>query len=121
VILDTAAGAPHGARYIDGAMTGRTLRWCLLSGAAGLGVVACRAYDPIVYSDRVPYEWELSTMDVDAGAGVEGGSDGGPEDLPAAAGPFGAPSPATATATPTATATATPAATATGKAAPTGR
>lgn len=64
-------------------MTGRTLRWCALWGAgATIGTaVACSAYDPIVYTDRVPYEWEL--WSADAGADADAGEDGGAADAAA--------------------------------------
>lgn len=68
-------------------MTGRTLRWCALGGAVTtIGtVVACGAYEPIVYTDRVPYEWELWAADAgaDGDAGEDGGGDAGDSAAPA--------------------------------------
>jgi hypothetical protein len=51
-----------------------TLRWCLVAACVGSGAAftagaACSASDPIVFSDRVPYEWEVWEME--AGIGVD--------------------------------------------------
>lgn len=75
-------------------MTGRLLRWCALGSAvASIGtVVACSAYDPIVYTDRVPYEWETWTSD----AGADGDADADAPDADASAPPAPAQNPAPA-------------------------
>jgi hypothetical protein len=77
--------------YIARPMTNWTLRWCALGGAfATIGTaVTCASYEPIVYSDRVPYEWEQWAADAGADAGDAGtdagdaGSDAGATTSPA--------------------------------------
>ncbi len=72
-------------------MTGKTSRWCVVAmggaSAAALGMgVACSSADPIVYTDRVPYEWEL--WEQEAGIGVaDAGADGDAGPTSAAATP----------------------------------
>lgn len=75
--------------YIAGPMTGKTLRWCALAGLASLtgAAVACGAYEPIVYTERVPYEWELWERDAGADGDAGDAGDGGTPAAPSAPAP----------------------------------
>lgn len=61
-------------------MGSKSIAWCFAGACATtvLLVAACSGYDPIVYSDRVPYEWELWAGDAgaDGDAGGDGSADG---------------------------------------------
>ena len=76
-------------------MTRNTSRWCVvaLSGACAVAMgtaAACSSVDPIVYTDRVPYEWEIWEREQgipaeDAGAdGADGSTDAATTAAPAA-------------------------------------
>src|SRR5262245_2116402 len=63
-------------------MAGKTSRWWLLAASVGCATAfgmgaACSGPDPIVYSDRVPYDWELWEMEAGApeAAAADAGTD----------------------------------------------
>lgn len=62
-------------------MAGKTFVWGLPMAGATLAVIiaACSGADPIVYTDRVPYEWELWARDAgaDGDAADDGAADAG--------------------------------------------
>lgn len=77
-------------------MTGRILRWCALGGAVttiGAAAAACSSYEKIVYTERVPYEWEQWEMDAGADGDAGDGGDAGEAEAPAPTTPA-APAPA---------------------------
>ncbi|MEZ4300831.1 MAG: hypothetical protein R3B70_38210 [Polyangiaceae bacterium] len=62
------------------------LRWCVVAAACGaLGAIgACASYDPIKYTERVPYEWETWSPDAGADADADAGDDASPPATPGA-------------------------------------
>lgn len=60
-------------------MAGKTFGWCLaMAGTTVAMIAACAGADPIVFTERVPYEWEQWAADAgtDGDAASDGAADG---------------------------------------------